>query len=309
LIKNVVNQLNIAIFTKGERGLKVLLELIKNDAKPVLVFSQDADEQVLQLCKTNSIIFHDETKINLDAIKVILLSLNVNIVLLAGYSKLIKSDYIDLFEFGILNCHGGKLPEYRGASPIPWQIINGEQDGCCYILKLTQGIDTGPILAHTTYPIKMSDNASTLTTHVSQLIATMFVEVIIDIMKGRRIREFKQKEIGAVHWTRRYEEDGLIDWKNNNASVLNLIRALTPPYPGAFTFLNGSKIIINKASQNTKIVKGIPGRYVGRAVNGVIVCTGETSIVLEEIVLDKKTINPIELRLPYGTDFNAKMHN
>ncbi len=309
MIKNVVNHLNIAILTKGERGLRVLLELIKNDVKPILVFSQDADELVLQLCKSNSIIFHDESKINQEAIKDILQSFGVNIVLLAGYSKIIKSDYLDLFEFGILNCHGGKLPNYRGASPIPWQIINGEQKGCCYILKLTQGIDSGPILAKKTYPIEISDNASTLTTYVSQLIATMFTEVIIDIIKGKRIREVKQKEMGAVHWTRRYEEDGLIDWKKNNATLLNLIRALTPPYPGAFTFLNERKIIINKASQNIQIVKGVPGRYVGRSVNGIIVCTGETSIILEEIVVDNKTINPIELRLPYGTDFDAKMHN
>ncbi len=291
--------------TKSDRGTSVLKKLIENQLKPEFILSQDNDMSTIKLAELHDIPIYFENKTNEIELLNISKKHNLNLMILAGYSKILSEDFVRQVNFDLFNCHGGRLPDYRGASPIPWQIINGEKYGVCYILKITNIIDGGPILASKKYLISKIDDATSISRRVVELISDMYLEIVSRKKKNKRIRMRKQNAKNSIHWTKRYERDGQINWSRSDEEVLNLIRGLTSPYPGAFTFYKGKKIVINKAKINASTVKGVPGRYVGKNESGIIICTGQSSIIVEEITIGGKTFKSTELRINYGDDFES----
>jgi methionyl-tRNA formyltransferase len=294
-----------SILTKSDRGTSVLKKLIENQLKPEFILSQDNDMSTIKLAELHDIPIYFENKTNEIELLNISKKHNLNLMILAGYSKILSEDFVRQVNFDLFNCHGGRLPDYRGASPIPWQIINGEKYGVCYILKITNIIDGGPILASKKYLISEIDDATSISRRVVELISDMYLEIVSRKKKNKRIRMRKQNAKNSIHWTKRYERDGQINWSRSDEEVLNLIRGLTSPYPGAFTFYKGKKIVINKAKINASTVKGVPGRYVGKNESGIIICTGQSSIIVEEITIGGKTFKSTELRINYGDDFES----
>jgi methionyl-tRNA formyltransferase len=297
--------LRFSILTKSDRGTSVLKKLIENQLKPEFILSQDNDMSTIKLAELHDIPIYFENKTNEIELLNISKKHNLNLMILAGYSKILSEDFVRQVNFDLFNCHGGRLPDYRGASPIPWQIINGEKYGVCYILKITNIIDGGPILASKKYLISKIDDATSISRRVVELISDMYLEIVSRKKKNKRIRMRKQNAKNSIHWTKRYERDGQINWSRSDEEVLNLIRGLTSPYPGAFTFYKGKKIVINKAKINASTVKGVPGRYVGKNESGIIICTGQSSIIVEEITIGGKTFKSTELRINYGDDFES----
>jgi len=295
--------IRIGIFAKGIRGKHTIKALLDSNVKVEFVLDQSCDRDLKQICNTYSISYYSEVSSSSIDLFNLINNHEVTLLLLAGYSKILKKDFYESIDKGVLNCHGGKLPNYRGASPIPWQIIMGENQGACYILGLSDDIDGGPIYASREYRILPQDNATTITSMVSTLIAEMFVEVIQQMISGRIIVPTHQDVSKGAYWTRRYEADGNILWNRSNQAIINLIRGLTSPYPGAFTYRNTEKIIINKAMFNSRTIKGVPGRYVGKTDQGIIVCTGETSIIINEVVVEGKCLKSINMNLKYGETF------
>ena len=102
----------------------------------------------------------------------------------------------------------------------------------------------------------------------------------------------KQDEAKAVHYTRRYPEDGYIDFSKMTAlQVHNIVRALVRPYPGAFTFVNNQKVIIGKTSILEATIKGIPGVVAIKKENGCIIPCKDRSIFIQQLEIDEKFIN------------------
>ncbi len=150
---------------------------------------------------------------------------------------------------GTYNLHGSLLPKYRGAAPINWAVIHGETKTGVTAFKLKHAIDTGDIVLQKELTILSIDTAGTIHNKMMYLAATTVLETV------QRI------EIGEIQYTRQDEskiskapklnaENCEIDFNQNKKNVLNLIRGLSP-YPGAFTYLHGKKIIIYKAVDST----------------------------------------------------------
>ena len=158
---------------------------------------------------------------------------------------------------GTLNLHGSLLPQYRGAAPINWAIINGEAYTGVTTFKLKHEIDTGDILLNEKITIEENETAGTLHDKMKEIGA----EVLLQTVKGlaeESITEKPQDNFNIKHAPKIFTETCAIDWNKSAVEINNLIRGLSP-YPAAFTHLDGKKLKIFAAS----IEKTTPNSTIG----------------------------------------------
>ena len=156
---------------------------------------------------------------------------------------------------GTVNVHGSLLPQYRGAAPINWAVINGETFTGVTTFKLQQEIDTGNILLAAKIEIGADENAGEIHDRLKEAGAALLLETVKGLAEGN-IKEIPQETISGEikHAPKLFTETANIDWNKSMHEVHNLIRGLSP-YPGAFTSFNGKIMKIFKA----KKVEGKPG--------------------------------------------------
>jgi methionyl-tRNA formyltransferase len=145
---------------------------------------------------------------------------------------------------GTINVHASLLPQYRGAAPINWAIINGEAQTGVTTFKLKHEIDTGDILLQESVPITANDNAGTVHDKLMGAGAALLVKSILGLSDGS-IEERPQTSATSPlkHAPKIFKEDMRIDWNKTTTEIYNLIRGLSP-YPAAFSLLNDKQIKI-----------------------------------------------------------------
>jgi len=293
---------NFIFYGKSERGFRSLKSIYEHGYVPSFVFLEKYDDNFVKWLRGNKLDFSIcPTPKDLDHLQQVGV-IKPDVLVCAGYSRIFPQSLISSANWGVINCHGGRLPNYRGASPIPWQIINGESHGCAYVLKMTEGIDNGPILAEREYEISPSDTARAVTDKVLDIFSDILPSVMDQIAELRDIpKGVSQNEFGAVRWGRRYPEDGKIDWSQPVTQVYNLIRALDHPYPGAYLEFENMRIKIWRASTPNQIIRGVPGRVVGKTSSSTLVLCGDGVIQIDniEIAGERQTGN----FLPFGYGF------
>ncbi len=163
---------------------------------------------------------------------------------------------------GTVNVHGSLLPQYRGAAPINWAVINGEKYTGVTTFKLKHEIDTGNILLSKKIEIGEEDNAGKLHDTMKMVGADLLFETIKGLTSGTLTEQPQANLVGQgvnlKHAPKIFTETCNIDWKSKCAEIHNLIRGLSP-FPGAFTFLEGKKIKIFASSyeeQNMQVASG-----------------------------------------------------
>lgn len=161
---------------------------------------------------------------------------------------------------GTVNVHASLLPQYRGAAPINWAIINGEHETGVTTFKLVHEIDTGNILLQQSVPILDTDNIGTLYEKLMQEGAALLLRTVDGLVKGT-IAEQPQPETGVLkHAPKIFREDCQIDWQRDAASVHNLVRGMSP-YPAAFTTLGGKQLKIFTSAFSLEQHGQQPGHY------------------------------------------------
>jgi len=259
--------LNIVAYLGGSRGNLVLLSLIKRSLSPKYVFVKQASslDGIKEICESNSINFSEvDRKFPIDHLD-LMSKISPDIFVVSGFNLILPSNLLSIPKYGGINCHAGRLPEYRGASVIPWQIINGEIEGEAYVLEMTKGIDDGDILAKEAYSIDKHETSRHIVKKVNSIFANLIPQVVESYLSNPdKIYKTSQDNIKACTWTQRSPKDGVIKWSELTATeVVNFVRALDHPYPGAFTYLSGEHITIHSARVHPKLIKGVPGKYVG----------------------------------------------
>lgn len=169
-----------------------------------------------------------------------------DLLLVIGWTQLLKREVLSLPRIACLGFHASLLPKYRGRAPVNWAIINGEEETGNTMIVLEAGADEGDIVAQRVIPIEDDDDCGTVYQKVSSSECEMLSEVLPLIRQGRMPRR-KQDSLEATVFPRRRPEDGLIEWSQPSRRLNNWIRALTTPYPGAFSFASGRRITIWKA--------------------------------------------------------------
>jgi len=206
------------------RGMKLTESAVKKYA-----FSKGLN--ILQPEKLKNPVFIDELK-----------SLEADIQVVVAF-RMLPEIVWNMPLLGTLNVHGSLLPQYRGAAPINWAIINGEYETGVTIFKLQHEIDTGDILKQTVIPIGENENAGELHDKMMLIGAVTLVETIKGLIDGS-VQAIHQNESFIINRAPKiFTETCLIDWQHTTDDIFNLIRGLYP-FPTAFTFINDKKLKI-----------------------------------------------------------------
>jgi methionyl-tRNA formyltransferase len=166
----------------------------------------------------------------------------------AGFMEIIKSDVFDAPENGILNLHCGELPEYRGRAPISRTIMDGRDSLCMTLHKIDAGVDSGDILIEKKIIIDEDDDVNTLYYKCS-INTAVIIHAGLELLRNNKADTFKKQNISIKKKPHKKitDEERKIDWQVSVKQIFNKIRALTIPYPAAYTNLNGVQYNFLKA--------------------------------------------------------------
>lgn len=172
-------------------------------------------------------------------------ALSLDLIVTAAYGRILPTDILELPRFGCVNVHASLLPLYRGAAPVHWAIINGEERTGVTIMQMDKGMDTGEILFQKSVEIPFDMNTGELMEKLALAGSSILCDTILDYCNGW-IRPVKQDDSLATTVRPITKEDGHIDWNSSVQSIYNKIRGCNP-WPVAYTFYQGKRLKIYKA--------------------------------------------------------------
>ena len=226
------------------------------------------------------------TKIRESANVEYLRSYNADIIIVVAFGQIMPKSILDMPKYGCINVHASLLPKYRGAAPIQWAVINGDEVTGVTTMKMNEGIDTGDMIAKRQVRLAEDETGGSLFEKLAEVGATLCVETMERLEQGTAELTPQNSE-EATHTSMIRKELGEIDWKKSAIEIERLIRGLNP-WPSAFTHLNGKtfKIWQAKVEEGTSDYK--PGQICEVTKNSLKVQTGEGILVLEEVQLEGK---------------------
>jgi methionyl-tRNA formyltransferase len=206
-------------------------------------------------------------------------------IVVAAYGHIIPAWMIELPRFGCINLHASLLPKYRGAAPIPWAIIRGEQVTGATTMKIAESLDTGDILLQREMEIRPDDTAETLGVRMSLAGAELMAETLERLYRGE-LRGRPQDPARATLAPMLKKEDGRIDWSLPAPDIERRVRGLRP-WPGAFTLFRGKHLHLWKASVAGKALRPEePGMLVAGNGKLRVACGDGTELELLEVQLE-----------------------
>ena len=248
-----INQ-NIVLFFNGERGFSVLKKLNnKFNIKKIILGNKKYYKKTKKI--NNKVIV--SKNINNKRIIYLLKKINNPIFIIAGFSQILRGSILKMPSVA-LNLHAGKLPQYRGGSPLNWQIINNEKYFGLSILKLEKGIDTGPVYLQKKYLLKRKFTIKDLHKVANIEFPKMINHVLLNINK---IKPTKQLKKNSKYWKQRNDLDGKINFKSyTGLKIIRLSRALQNPYPNVWCLNNDNfKVRFQKLSITNRKITGLFG--------------------------------------------------
>jgi methionyl-tRNA formyltransferase len=213
-----------------------------------------------KIAEKNNIPYIKFKKINNEDVIQSIKEITTDFIFIIGLSQIISQEILDMAKEYVIGFHPTPLPKHRGRAAIPWQIILGVQNSKVSLFKLDQGMDSGDIICQYPYQIDETDYAMDVYNKVCDAMHNSLIKSIPDIYGGT-VEFIKQDHKEATYLLARKPEDGLIDWKLPGKKIETLIRATSRPYPGAFSFYKGNKVIFWRARvEENKKYTGIPGQ-------------------------------------------------
>lgn len=163
------------------------------------------------------------------------------------YRFMLPTELLETASIAALNMHGSLLPKYRGRAPVNWAVVNGETQTGATLHVMEAKPDAGDIVEQVAVSIEIHETGKEVFDKVSQAAKQVMERVLPQLMQGNLLRHANRLTEGSYFGGRK-PEDGRIDWTKSAMSIYNLIRAVAPPYPGAFAELSGEKVILTRSS-------------------------------------------------------------
>jgi len=217
-----------------------------------------------------------------------------DVIVVAAFGQILPPAVLELPSHGCLNVHASLLPRYRGAAPIPAAILAGDAATGVTLMRMDEGMDTGPILAQAELPLFPDDTTGSLTGSLAELGARLLVEMLPGWLAGE-VAEQPQEAALATYCRPLKKEDGLLDWSMPAVLLDRQVRACHP-WPGAHTAWRGQMLKVLRARpQPAWAGEGEPGQ--------VIVLPGSLGVVTGQGMLELVEVQPAGKRPMGGAEF------
>jgi len=248
--------LKILFIGTPEFGAIILEKLIKSGHKPFLVITETdkptGRKQIITpppvkvLAEKYKIVVVQPEKI--ENYKLEIEKLKPDLGIIAAYGQILPKDILAIPQYGFLNVHPSLLPRHRGASPIQYTILNGDEKSGATIIRITEKLDAGPILAQKEIEISQKETFASLHNKLAEFGAELLIEAIPKLLAGK-LPPLPQDETKATYTKILKKDDGKIDWQKPAKEIERKVRALNP-WPGTYTIYNGKRLKILKAESS-----------------------------------------------------------
>ncbi len=201
--------------------------------------------------------------------------LNPDVIFSFYYRNLLCDSILNTARVGAFNLHGSLLPAYRGRAPLNWVLVNGETETGVTLHRMVARADAGGIVAQQRVAIADNDEALSLHRKLSDAAKNM-LNSTLPAIKAQRFSETAQDDSKASYYGRRTPEDGRLDWEKPAQTLQNLVRAVSDPWPGAYSFAGTHKFIVWKSRVRTDLSPARAGTVL--SVAPLIVACGEGAL-------------------------------
>ena len=202
---------------------------------------------------------------------------DAEVFVVVAYGEILQRSVLAIPRYGCLNVHPSLLPRYRGSSPIPAAILNGDAETGVTIIRMVRKLDAGPIIAQRSLLLDGTETAATLSERLAALAAVLLPATLVDWISGRLVEQ-PQDDDRATYTRELRKDDGWIDWRRPAVDIERLVRAMYP-WPIAWTVFAGRRLgvlAVRLADQGAGLE---PGRIAWQA-GGVVVGTGHGALEL-----------------------------
>lgn len=245
--------MNILFMGGHELGATVLRNLIENGINIVGVVVTETNDEwykgVDVVAEENDLLIFREKDVNNKEFLSKLEALNINLIVSVNFDQILKKEIINLPTNGCINTHASLLPCYRGRAPLNWAILKGEKEVGVTVHYIDEGIDTGDIIIQKSIKVNSNDYIGDILEKIKNIYPECVYEAIKDIEENK-VHPISQKGKKSSYYGKRTREDGEIDLSKSGLEILNLIRAVSKPYPGAFIKKEKYELVIWRATLN-----------------------------------------------------------
>jgi len=219
-------------------------------------------------------------------------NLNPDLIVVIAYGQILSKDILDIPTFGCINVHASLLPKLRGAAPINWSIINGDNKTGVTTMLMDVGLDTGDMLLKEEVEITENMIAGELHDILSEVGSELLINTINKI-EDKTIARVKQDHNISTYAPMLKKETSLINWNESAKNVHNMVRGLNPDQVAYFIY-DDKNVKVYKASYNNDVCKYEPGTVVKADKTGIYVATSDGIIIIKELQMPGKNKMSIE---------------
>lgn len=291
--------MNIVFFGSSSFALPSLKTLLTSGHKVSCVVTQPDRQKGRGLHLSGTVIkeaafgaalrIYQPCDINVPEAAGFLKDLNPDLFVVTAYGQILSPKILDIPKFFSINIHASLLPKYRGAAPINWAIIKGEKRTGVTAIKMTRGMDAGPIILQKSIDIAALDTVITLEDRLSKIAAEALLGSLT-LIEQNNYRLMPQDERKAIFAPKLKRNDGWIDWSKTAYEISNLIRGCIN-WPGAFTYYKGKLLKVYEA----RIIRlsdyqgiRLPGKIIRISKDGIVVATRKEDLLIEELQIEGK---------------------
>jgi len=283
-----MSTLKIGYFADGPWSHKALSKILADSSMSIEFIcarSDNPDGVLRKEAEKYGLDFFFDKSINSETFRARVREYACDVFVSMSFNQIFGLDLISVPPLGVINCHAGMLPFYRGRNVLNWALINDEKEFGVTVHYVDTGIDTGDLILQRSFPISDNDDYKSLLERAYVGCSEVLYDALLDVAGGR-IVSVPQTSIHpfGFYCTKRIAGDERLNWSQSSREVFNFVRAVCAPGPQALTLLNGRELKVNRVAllSDAPVFKGIPGAILSVGKSGFLVKTQDSFVKVLE---------------------------